>query len=202
MIHHGNQCVAAGIIITDSLPSTITMSPIFTQAAKGSLTIALFNACLSSLISIFMCPALVYIQLGSSIQVNYLQLIITLCEIVVGPIFGGLLVQWAMSYTKITVKIKSYFDRLGIINKFCLIILTYIIFCGLFSSNTATSLFSGSVLAIMTVVLLVLHLIQLALIFGFQAILRVLGLTFKRPAIVAQVYSPLIDLVMLLSGKI
>jgi len=172
----------------DTLPTTITMSPIFTQASKGSITIALLNASLSSLISIFICPFLVYIQLGSEIAVDYLALILQLAEIVVVPIAGGLLVQFLTSLSKITFEIRQFIvQNSGNVNKMCLILLTYLIFCGTFSAKGSIKYFSPQVIAVMSGILLFFHLIQLFLLFGFQVLLKQLGINFSRPTIVAQI---------------
>jgi len=147
--------IATGILIMDTLPTTITMSPIFTQASKGSITIALLNASLSSLISIFICPFLVYIQLGSEIAVDYLALILQLAEIVVVPIAGGLLVQFLTSLSKITFEIRQFIvQNSGNVNKMCLILLTYLIFCGTFSAKGSIKYFSPQVIAVMSGILL------------------------------------------------
>jgi len=180
--------IATGIIITDTLPTTITMAPIFTQASKGDMTVALVNASLSSLLSIFLCPFLVLLQLGSDVKIDFLNLIIHLVEVVVAPILGGLILQFLMGFTEITKKIITIVrTKLGIVNKFCLIILTYLIFCGTFIQKQNLSFFSGTVLATMTAILFFFHVLQLLLLFGFQVLIRAIGIKFSRPTIVAQI---------------
>lgn len=180
--------IATGIIIMDTLPTTITMAPIFTQASKGSLTVALLNASLSSLLSIFICPLLVYLQLGSQIQIDYASLLLKLAEIVVIPIVGGLLLQFLMSLTTITTKIKNFITKYwGIVNKICLLFLTYLIFCGSFSEKETMHYFSPAVLGVMTGMLTFFHVLQLLLLFGLQVLIRQLGVKFDRPTIVAQI---------------
>src|SRR5690348_1237368 len=92
------EAFALGMIITGSLPTTFDTSVIFVRAAGGDEATAVLNGTFSNLVGIFLTPALLFIQLRSTLSISAIvSTLIKLIEVSLTPVVLGQLTRVAIT---------------------------------------------------------------------------------------------------------
>lgn len=84
--------VAAGIVLVGSCPGG-TASNVITYLAKGDLALSVTLTSVSTLLCPFLLPALMYVYAGKWIDVPVADLFISALQIVLLPVFGGVVLR-------------------------------------------------------------------------------------------------------------
>lgn len=82
-----------GFIVLACLPTTMTSCVVFTRNAVGNEECALFNAALGNILGILLTPALIYLIIGKSVQIDAAEVIWKLLSMIVAPFLAGHLCQ-------------------------------------------------------------------------------------------------------------
>ncbi|SJL83846.1 bile acid:sodium symporter family protein [Vibrio palustris] len=117
--------LAFGFCYLFSLPSTVSSSVTMTSVGKGNVPGAIFNASLSSIIGVFITPALVEAFMGlQGADMNFWEAVLDIGKLLLIPMIAGqllrpYLVAWMTRHKAIVGKLDKYVIILIVYNAFC-----------------------------------------------------------------------------------
>lgn len=94
----------AGLLCMLSVGTTLGSSVIWTKMAKGNFSLSLILSIVSTLLSVFLTPTIIFISLGKSIALSPLSMIISIVQSIVIPILIAQLIRFYLP--QITKKIE------------------------------------------------------------------------------------------------
>uniref|UniRef100_H2ZQ78 Sodium/bile acid cotransporter n=1 Tax=Ciona savignyi TaxID=51511 RepID=H2ZQ78_CIOSA len=137
-----------GLQIVSCMPPPVSSAVIFTKTIGGNDAAAIFNSAFGSFLGIIVTPVLVFMFMGSSSTVPFIDIFSSLFVTVVLPILIGQVVRQF---------VKAWLERtqppFGIIGSFILLLIIYTTFCDTFS-NANLQIDSFSLLSVAATVLL------------------------------------------------
>ncbi|MGO1296312.1 MAG: bile acid:sodium symporter family protein [Vibrio sp.] len=117
--------LAFGFCYLFSLPSTVSSSVTMTSVGKGNVPGAIFNASLSSIIGVFITPALIEAFMGlQGAQMNFWEAVLDIGKLLLVPMVAGqilrpYLVAWTTRHKAVVGKLDKYVIILIVYNAFC-----------------------------------------------------------------------------------
>lgn len=126
-----NQYLWLGIFFLSSLPSTVSSSVVMVSIARGNMPAAIFNASISSLLGVFITPALMGLVMGTvSDDFDLTSIITKLALQVLAPVILGILLhqKWG-GFVERNKKTLKNFDQAIILT------IVYTSFCKSFARN-------------------------------------------------------------------
>lgn len=117
--------LAFGFCYLFSLPSTVSSSVTMTSVGKGNIPGAIFNASLSSIIGVFITPALIEAFMGlQGANMNFWEAVLDIGKLLLVPMALGqllrpYLVAWTTRHKAIVGKLDKYVIILIVYNAFC-----------------------------------------------------------------------------------
>ncbi|MFC3025071.1 bile acid:sodium symporter family protein [Vibrio zhugei] len=117
--------LAFGFCYLFSLPSTVSSSVTMTSVGKGNVPGAIFNASLSSIIGVFITPALIEAFMGlQGANMNFWEAVLDIGKLLLVPMALGqllrpYLVAWTTRHKAIVGKLDKYVIILIVYNAFC-----------------------------------------------------------------------------------
>ncbi|WP_068717662.1 bile acid:sodium symporter family protein [Vibrio tritonius] len=117
--------LAFGFCYLFSLPSTISSSVTMTSVGKGNVPGAIFNASLSTILGVFITPALIQAFMGlQGVQLDLMGSVISIAKMLLIPMIVGQLLRpylsdWATRHKAIVGKVDKYVIILIVYNAFC-----------------------------------------------------------------------------------
>jgi sodium/bile acid cotransporter 7 len=127
----GARILGLGVFYLCAAPSTISSSVAMTSQAKGHVTVAVFNASLSSLIGIFITPFLVSFTLKTSGQtIDFWPILIDLLCLIVAPMVAGQIMR-----PLIGAWLKSRKNFVHFTDRAVILFIIYASFCDSFLSQ-------------------------------------------------------------------
>nr|XP_002131347.1 sodium/bile acid cotransporter 7 [Ciona intestinalis] len=125
-----NVYLIQGLQIVSCMPPPVSSAVIFTKTVGGNDAAAIFNSAFGSFLGIVVSPVLVFMFMGSSSTVPFIDIFSSLFVTVVVPILVG---QIARQF------VKGWLERtqppFGIIGSFILLLIIYTTFCDTFSNS-------------------------------------------------------------------
>ncbi|CAK8697170.1 unnamed protein product [Clavelina lepadiformis] len=125
-----NVYLLQGLQVVSCMPPPVSSAVIFTKTVGGNDAAAIFNSAFGSFLGIVVSPILVFIFLGSSSSVPFIDIFLSLFVTVVVPILcGQILRQFIYDWLE---KVKPPFGTIG---SFILLTIIYTTFCDTFSNK-------------------------------------------------------------------
>ncbi|MBF9002612.1 MULTISPECIES: bile acid:sodium symporter family protein [Vibrio] len=160
MLTYMPSALAFGFCYLFVLPSTISSSVTMTSVGKGNVPGAIFNASLSSILGVFITPALIQLFMGlHGAHIDLMASVISIAKLLLVPMILGqllrpYLVDWATRNKKIVGKVDKYVIILIVYNAFCDSVNNGI------WSQFSIGLLATSIIACFVVLMVMVHLIQ------------------------------------------
>ena len=170
--------LADGMVIAASLPMTINMVLVLTEASGGDESLAIVNSAAGNMIGVFLSPALILGYLGVTGDIDLIEVFYKLALRVVLPVVVGQVIRKNMpavlAYYK---KNKKYFKKF---QEYCLVFIVYTVFCLTFEDGSDSSI--GDIFLMILFVFLFLTTFMcvawymLGVLYGHKPKMRVMGL--------------------------
>lgn len=125
-----------GVVLVGTCPGG-TSSNVMTYLGKGDVPLSVGMTCVSTLLAPFLTPAITYLLLRTSVEVNVLSMFISIIEVVIVPIGLGFIINHFFS--NFTQKIVSVLPLVSVIA-------IVLIVAAVVSANSARILSTGVVL--------------------------------------------------------
>jgi len=137
-----DEALALGVVLVGCCPGG-TASNVITYLAKGDLALSVGMTGVSTLLAPLLTPLLTWLLAGKSVDVNVVNMFLSILWVVILPIVAGLLVKWWWPrFTERTVDYLPAFSSLAI----ALIV-------GIIISTNASKLLTSGLLIVLVVVL-------------------------------------------------
>ena len=159
-----DTALTVGLILVGTVPGG-TASDVITFLAKGDVALSVSLTAISTLISPILTPIITLLLIGNQIHFNPMDMFISIIEIVIIPIFLGLMLNY--KFPDFCEKLKDYLPALSSI-VVCLIV------AGVIGTNKQAILTSS---AIIIIVVILQYFIAMLLGFGIG---RLVGMDRKQ----------------------
>lgn len=135
------QALLVGVVLVGTCPGG-TSSNVMTYLGKGDVPLSVGMTCVSTLLAPFLTPAITYLLLRTTVEVNVISMFISIVEVVIVPIGLGFVINHFFS--KFTQKI---------VNILPLVSVTAIVFivAAVVSANSARILSTGAILFVVVI---------------------------------------------------
>jgi solute carrier family 10 (sodium/bile acid cotransporter), member 7 len=130
-----SQNLADGMVVCSTMPMAINMVVVLTKAGDGDEAAAVFNSAAGNMLGVFLSPVLILGYLGVKGEVDLVGIFYKLALVVVFPVIVGQLLQMIPAVNKFVSRYKTFFKRA---QQYCLIFITYTVFCKTFQNGTGT----------------------------------------------------------------
>jgi len=134
--------LAIGVILVGCCPGG-TSSNVITYLSEGDLALSVGMTGVSTLLAPFLTPLLTWLLAGKQVDVNMLSMCVSIFQVVILPIVGGLLIQ--RFFPKFTRSVTDYLPAFSALS-ICLIVAAVV-------SANAAKLLTGGLLVIAVVML-------------------------------------------------
>ncbi len=154
--------LAFGFCYLFALPSTISSSVAMTSVGKGNVPGAIFNASLSSILGVFITPLLIQLFMGfEGVELDLMASVLSISKLlllpmIVGQVLRPYLIAWVEKHKSVTNKIDKYVILMIVYNAFCDSVANGI------WHEFSVGLLASSIAICFVVLLVMVHLIQLA----------------------------------------
>jgi sodium/bile acid cotransporter 7 len=133
-----------GLVITASLPTTVSMCVVLTTTAGGNVSAAIFNAASGNLLGVVITPLMILVLLGSETSIDIAAVVSKLALKMVLPLALGQILQYNEKARKWYTARKKNFKRA---QETMLLLIVYTTFCETFFNKLEAS--AGAVLAVL-----------------------------------------------------
>lgn len=153
--------LSTGLIICFCMPTTISSNVIMTKQAKGNESVSLINATLGNFLGIIISPILILLFINLKPE-SPLHMFLNIFFTVLVPIILGQLIQF--KFPEFTEKLSKKVS-FSILSSCMLLLLVYVSFCDLFSSESE----HVSVISILLLILIIMILVPLIMLLCYLA---------------------------------
>ncbi len=131
-----------GILFLAALPSTVSASVVLVSLAKGNIPAAIFNASISSLIGVFLTPALLFLLADyEAVGMDFTQTLGQLSIKILIPVFLGIFLhRWLYPL------VEPLFGKLKYLDQIVIMIIVYTSFSEAFSNHVFDPFTSDTIL--------------------------------------------------------
>jgi len=126
-----NQHLLQGLQVVSCMPPPVSSAVIYTKTVGGNDAAAIFNSAFGSFLGIIVSPLMVFLFVGSSASVPFMDIFTSLCMTVVVPVIFGQIAR---------VFVRGWLERkkppFGTIGSFILLTIIFTTFCDTFSNDS------------------------------------------------------------------